>query len=633
MNDTAALATQGDHRSGTAETTASSGYSTLYYFTDRLFRATSADDLYAASLDAILGGLHSSRASILLLDAAGIMRFVAWHRLSDKYRRGVEGHSPWPVDVTEPQPVVIVDVGQAALEEPLLGLVRAEGIEALLFIPLVAEGKLIGKFMAYWDAPRQLSAPDLELAVTIARQLGFCLERMGLDRARRSAEAALRRERELLQSIIDLIPVMITRYEPNKKVLQLNAAFEQTSGWSAADAANISLMKACYPDPEYRRKVEAFMNSCANSWMDILMRTRDGRNLETSWANIRLSDGTQVGIGLDMTERRRGEHAAQQLAAIVESSDDAIVSKDLNGVIVSWNRGAEDLFGYPAAEAVGNPITLIIPEDRRDEEVHILARLRRGERIDHFETTRRRRDGSLVDISLTISPVRDRNGRIVGASKIARDITERRQAEAQRDLLIAELNHRVKNTLATVISIAHLSFAHRRSISEAQQSFDQRIRALAQTHTRLAEANWSGVSLHTVIGDEVAPYRDENGNIAISGPEILLDPKSAISLGMACHELTTNAAKYGALSVPDGRLAIAWQVDQGGNVEITWVESGGPPVKSPRRRGFGRLLLERVLASDLRGQVTLEFTAAGLRCLIAFPLENALPHSFASQPG
>jgi PAS domain S-box-containing protein len=132
---------------------------------------------------------------------------------------------------------------------------------------------------------------------------------------------------------------------------------------------------------------------------------------------------------LDITEQRRGEEALARLAAIVTSSDDAIVGKDLDGTITSWNRGAENIFGYAAAEVVGRSIRLIIPEDRQDEEDRVLESIRRGERIEHFETVRRRKDGTEVPISLTVSPIRSSSGRVVGASKIARDISERKRAE------------------------------------------------------------------------------------------------------------------------------------------------------------------------------------------------------------
>ena len=137
-----------------------------------------------------------------------------------------------------------------------------------------------------------------------------------------------------------------------------------------------------------------------------------------------------------------------------KSSDDAIISKGLDGIITSWNRGAERLFGYTAEEVIGKPVTILIPEDRMNEEPEILERIRRGERIDHYDTVRRRKDGSLIDISLTISPLKDADGRIIGASKIARDITERKRAQEQQKLLVNEMQHRIKNSLATIQAIA-----------------------------------------------------------------------------------------------------------------------------------------------------------------------------------
>ena len=153
--------------------------------------------------------------------------------------------------------------------------------------------------------------------------------------------------------------------------------------------------------------------------------------------------GHQLGLGI---ERVRAQKATQQLISIVESSHDAIVSKDLNGIISTWNRGAERLFGYTADEVLGKSITILIPPDRLEEEPDILARIRKGELVDHFETRRQRKDGSIVDISLTISPVRDAKGRIIGASKIARDITERKQADAK----IKESERRLQDLLAAV---------------------------------------------------------------------------------------------------------------------------------------------------------------------------------------
>ncbi|MCI4590798.1 PAS domain S-box protein [Sphingobium sp. BYY-5] len=145
--------------------------------------------------------------------------------------------------------------------------------------------------------------------------------------------------------------------------------------------------------------------------------------------------------------------AAEHLAAIVESSDDAILTKDLNGIVTSWNNGAEQLFGYSAADIIGKSITLLLPDDRQDEEAPILARLRRGERVRHYETVRRRKDGGLVDISLSVSPLRDATGTIIGASSIARDITERKRAEEQQQLLLREMDHRIRNLFTLSASL------------------------------------------------------------------------------------------------------------------------------------------------------------------------------------
>jgi PAS domain S-box-containing protein len=178
---------------------------------------------------------------------------------------------------------------------------------------------------------------------------------------------------------------------------------------------------------------------------------------------VRDSNGNIVGAincFQDITERKRNEEIAQRLAAIVESSDDAIVSKGLDGIITSWNRGAERIFGYLAEEIIGKPITILIPPDHLKEEEGIIERIRRGQRIEHFETVRQRKHGSLIDVSLTVSPVRNAQGKIIGASKVVRDITEHKRREAQIVNLAREAEHRTKNILATVQATVRLSHSN-----------------------------------------------------------------------------------------------------------------------------------------------------------------------------
>jgi len=320
---------------------------------------------------------------------------------------------------------------------------------------------------------------------------------------------------------------------------------------------------------------------------------------------------------------RRLDQDRAHLAAIVESSDDAIVSKDLDATILSWNKGAERLFGYTAEDAIGRSITLIIPKDRLDEEPEILARLRAGERVEHFETVRRHKDGRLIDVSLTISPVRDAQGKIVAASKIARDISERKRAEARHALLLAELNHRVKNTLATVVAIARRSFPEVRTAG-AREAFDARIRALAQTHGKLTDSGCTGAPLEAILRDELAPHRRCPGaNVSLCGPDVAMGPKPALTLGLALHELAANASKHGALSVADGRVDVCWKLD-GGMLEIDWKEENGPPVKTTPGSGFGRLLLERVVAAELNCDVKLDFAREGLHCRMRLPARHCV---------
>src|SRR5581483_7152289 len=172
--------------------------------------------------------------------------------------------------------------------------------------------------------------------------------------------------------------------------------------------------------------------------------------------------------------------AAERLASIVESSDDAIVSKDLNSIIRSWNGGAERIFGYTEEEAIGQSVTMLIPEDLLAQEDLILSRIVKGERIDHFETIRKRKDGTLVDVSLTVSPVRDSSGTIIGASKVARDITESRQAREKQKLLMQEMSHRIKNILAVATGVVAVSTKSAATPKELAVAIQSRLGALAR---------------------------------------------------------------------------------------------------------------------------------------------------------
>lgn len=487
---------------------------------------------------------------------------------------------------------------------------------------------------------------------------------------------------------------------------------------------------------------------------------------------LRDSEGRLVGainMLVDVTEQHRAAEAQSLLAAIVDSSGDAIVSKTLEGRITSWNAGAQRTFGYTPGEAIGKHVTMLIPRELWGDEEMILARLRRGERIDHFETRRLHKDGHIVHVSITISPVRDASGRIIGASKVARDITsrkrheeeierlnaqlrehvreletllnvlpigvfiahdplckritsnaagsallrlpspdanasrtadepdrskltfrvfregrevpdedlpmqrstrtgevisgeeyevvfddgatrylyefatpllnaegrirgciaafiditERKRHEAQMRLVMAELNHRVKNTLAVVDATAQQTLRHTPDMQAFSAAFSARLRALAQAHGLLTQTDWQGAELTGLALAELRSRVADMEQIILCGPAVVLRPNAALALHMVLHELSTNAAKYGALSAAGGVVRLEWRIvpDQGGGaaLQLTWTEAGGPPVSQPSRRGFGTKVLTRTIAHELQGTVSMDFAGEGLRCVIRFP--------------
>ena len=313
---------------------------------------------------------------------------------------------------------------------------------------------------------------------------------------------------------------------------------------------------------------------------------------------------------------RESEQQLRWLASIIESSDDAIISKNLDGVITSWNSGAERVFGYSASEAIGQPITLVIPQDRQSEEREILTRMRRGERIDHFETVRQRKNGSLIVVSLTVSPVKDANGKIVGASKIARDITEQKKNQELIVTLAREAEHRSKNLLANAMATVNLSQSD--SPEGLKEVIAGRIQALANVCSLFAETRWIGAEVSAIARQELAPYSDGKRTFT-DGPQTLLAPDAAQAVAVALHELATNAAKYGALSTPDGHVRLEWSNAADGPLRLRWMETGGPVAQEPTRTGFGTRIVEQMIFQQ-KGKVRFDWRKDGLVCEITLPV-------------
>jgi PAS domain S-box-containing protein len=342
---------------------------------------------------------------------------------------------------------------------------------------------------------------------------------------------------------------------------------------------------------------------------------------------LRDTSGRLVGainLLMDITKQHDAELQSARLAAIVVSSDDAIISKTIEGRITSWNAGATRIFGYDASEMIGESILRIIPPELHGEEREILARLQRGERIDHFETVRVAKDGRRVDISLTVSPLHDRFGKVVGASKVGRDITERKRAEKLQQVLSEELSHRVKNTLATVQAIANQSLVRAKTPTDFVSSFTGRLQALAKAHTLLTRTSMQGADVMELVNEQVLIGAPNDNRISCSGPLMVLDAQAAMHLALVLHELATNARKHGALSVPYGRLSVTWQMRTNGGCSLllSWKESNGPKVSAPSAHGFGRTLIEQTVRAH-GGEASIEYRTDGLTCEIKLPLPEA----------
>ena len=285
----------------------------------------------------------------------------------------------------------------------------------------------------------------------------------------------LQRETETFEITLKSIGDAVIVTDAGGRITFLNPVAERVTGWSMAEASGQPFEKVFHIVNEHtgapvEHPVAKVLETggivgLANHTVLI---TRDGQSIpiDDSGAPVRASNGELIGIIVvfrDVTDRKRAEHTRAWLAAIVDSSDDAVISKTLDGIVTSWNPAARRLFGYEPAEIIGKPITTVIPVELHAEEVEILARLRRGERVDHFETVRMDKDGRRIEVALTISPIKDEEGAIIGASKIARDITERkrserllREADRQKDEFLATLAHELRNPLAPICSAAEL---------------------------------------------------------------------------------------------------------------------------------------------------------------------------------
>jgi PAS domain S-box-containing protein len=459
------------------------------------------------------------------------------------------------------------------------------------------------------------------------------------EQALRASEAQVRRHADQLAAFLDTAAIALHRVGPDGIIEWANDAELEMLGYRREEYVGHRIA-----DFHVDREVLA----------DILGRVHGGEKLHEYPARVRCKDGSIKDVLIDssalwdegrfvhtqsftrdVTDKRQSEETRSRLAALVESSDDAIIGKDLDGVITSWNDGAERLFGYTAAEAVGRPVTILVPPDRQDEPLGILERIRRGERTHHYETVRQRKDGTLLDISLTVSPIRGPDGRVVGASKIARDITENKRAEAQREELLrlaeraaleadaanrakdeflAMLGHELRNPLSAVRSAIVAAIlddrARGRALEIARRQTDQLgrivddlldVARITSGRVRLRKERIALADVLQRAVEATRPLMEERGHsLAVTPPSeaIHLDADPA-RVEQALVNVLTNAAKY---------------TDPGGSISFGAAREHGAAVIRVRDNGTGISpdVLPRVFDLFTQGDRTLDRAQGGL---------------------
>jgi PAS domain S-box-containing protein len=324
---------------------------------------------------------------------------------------------------------------------------------------------------------------------------------------------------------------------------------------------------------------------------------------------------------VDITERKRAEEtlrrAEEELRDFVENASVGMHWVGADGTILWANRTEMEMLGVTHDEYIGRHIAEFHADPSTIED--ILQRLKEGETLCDYEARLRCRDNSIRNVLIS-SDVLWEGGKFVHTRCFTRDITERKRSDELIAILAREAEHRAKNVLATVQAAVNLS--HADTVDGIKEAIAGRIQALANVHALFVESRWTGAELHNLVTQELSPYREDGGTrVQIEGAKVLLETTTAQTIAVFLHELATNAAKYGALSVPEGRVQVGWSRAADGWIVLRWTETDGPPVKPPTREGFGTRVMGAMIRGQLKGEVDFAWHAGGLVCEITMPTE------------
>ncbi|HEY8618364.1 PAS domain-containing protein [Phenylobacterium sp.] len=578
-----------------------------------------------------------------------VVNFVATERQWFKAEIGI-GQRELPIDVSicrhailQPDLFVVPDLRADSRfrQNPLIHV--QDGLRFYAGAPLLTpEGLPIGTVCVLDRTPRPegLSAAEARILRVLARHVMAELE---LRRALAEREAQLARQREateaatrasaLLQAIGEASPIPTYAKDRQGRTIYANAALLRELGKpleAVLGRTNRELAPAdaaTYDDNDARVLETGEALAAEETFTD-------GQGRRTVWrttkAPLKNADGEVIGlagVSVDLTTERNQlaqlEEARQLLAGILQASPDPIFAKDADGAYLFANRATAAAFGDPERDLVGvRAAELFSPEAFAAVQAHD-ARVLAGETIVGEEAPSSR-DGVERAYMVKKVPLRTAEGEVRGVVAVARDISALKASERRQELLLDELNHRVKNTLALVQNVARQSL---KSVpADIRAGFESRIIALANAHEVLTRHSWEAAFVEELVAAAIEPFLDNRDRLRASGPSMRLSARSAVAVTLVLHELATNASKYGALSA-DGRVDVSWWMARSGDgaiMKLLWVESGGPPVKPPTTSGFGSRLIAGI-ARESGGEARLEYRPTGVFCEIIVPLPYGRP--------
>ena len=579
---------------------------------------------------ALVGHLGVDGAAVYEIDAEADRATIHMASWPGPLGSGVKPYSEVFAEATraalaEGRVVKIPDVRTHGLTASRAAWFEGAGIRSCLLAPLVRRGRLVGAFVMVHGAPYDWTGTG-ELVQLVAERVWGVFDRTRLVRD-------LGRSEERLRGFATSNVIGMIYGDIRGGVHFANDEFLRIVGHARADLDAGRLDWAALTPPEWRDAdargvAEARERGACTPYEKEYLRA-DGRRVPVlvGYSLAEPEREQSVAFILDLTEPKR---VAAELATTAER---LALSQEAAGVAswewhpetdrIAWTAEGGRLFGVPddPVPTLAAVITRIHPEDRPAVQAEIAATLADPARPYDVEFRVEDGAGGWRWLMGRGRALRDGSGRVLRLAGVNMDITGRRELEERQRFLIRELHHRVKNTLATVQAIAGATMRSSAGMEAFRERFGERLMSLGRSHSLLTDNAWERAALRDLIRLELEPYGLE-ARVTLEGPEVDLGPALAVPIGMGLHELATNAAKHGSLSVPDGRVSVAWRVEQG-HLVIDWVESGGPPVSEPRRQGFGSRLLSRVLGQQINGRTAIAYEPGGLRVRIDAPLDPA----------